>query len=488
MTTGLCRLDELAEIKLGVKTFLNQFFYVDRERVQKFGIEGRYLEPVLRVNDVNRDVYLQDPRRTENQIFLCDKTVEQLVGTGAAAYIRWGSRATLQGQEGRASRVLEGHSRSNARKAHLVPEPGNAAGRPDRRFELIDETISPLVLNKAIRVDQSYNQSQREKRYRRGRSDRLALFCMVRHDARDLRATSMGQGALQVPTETLRGLLVPDIRKLDDKTTKAWKKAGGTLIKGQRLPTTKLATSKQQRDLDALVLQALSFDASRLDELYDETANMHRVRRRLAAGRVKMRRERFDADLADVAKDMAAQLKPLIQGRRFPQDFLPAGAATTSLHLGTAPLKLRAELMMGQRHIRVDSAGSTVLDTTLPTAVADLLIRALQLKQRSVDLPDQEAEAEAALLELDRLVSQIDFRLNELAGHAGAQHQASIRTQAEEELNFPVSQLKEPLLPVYEADIRSSETSNVRPRNVDLRLLPRRERRLIPILKCRSPP
>jgi hypothetical protein len=139
-----------------------------------------------------------------------------------------------------------------------------------------------------------------------------------------------------------------------------WKKAAKELAKGARVAASKLDSSKPQRAIDALVLEALELDVARLDELYAETARMGEVRRRLAAGRTKMRRERFTTDLAEVAKDLAVQLKPLLQGRRFPQDFLPIGAATSTLQLGAAPLEVHAELMMGHRHVLIESTGTPV--------------------------------------------------------------------------------------------------------------------------------
>jgi len=103
--------------------------------------------------------------------------------------------------------------------------------------------------------------------------------------------------------------------------------------------------------------------------------------------------------------------------------------------------------------VSVTSGATTLHDGTLAAPVAELLVRALELHQRTVALPQDESDAEAALVALDQLVEQLDFKMYELTGHAGSASQSSIRQQAEEELNFPLELLRKPLPPVYEAEL-----------------------------------
>ena len=453
MSIGICRLDELAEIQLGVKTFLNPFFYVDDDRIQRFGIEARFLDPVFRPRDLDRDRFLQDASSTEQHIFLCKATADKLVGTGAAAYIQWAATQRYPPKRGEPGGLWKDTPAATPGK-HIWYQ--NQAMPPPARIVVMkafNDTFSPLILNQKVRVDQRFNQVNPRPNVDEDVLIGLLASAWFGMTLETYGRTSMGQGALEVPTEALRGLPVPDVRGLGAAAAVEWKSAAKTLVAGPRLPASRLSTNQDQRSLDSLVLEAVGIDAGRLDELYEETVRMGEVRRRLATGRTKMRRERFTTDLADVANDIAQQLKPLLQGRRFPRDFVPAGAATSTLHLGTAPLTVRSDLMLGQRHVVIQSNGTTVFDGHLPDRVGLLLIRALEVGQRTVDLPDEETAADAALIALEQLCKQLNFKLNELSSHAGASHHASLREQAEADLNFPVSRLTEPIAAVYEAEM-----------------------------------
>ena len=454
MSIGLCRLDEVADIRLGAQTFLNQFFYVDDERVQRFRIEPQYLERVFRVEDIDRSVFLQDSSKTAYRILRCGTTVDQMVGTGAAAYIQWASTQRYKPKDGEPGGLWKDTPRATVGGKHIWYQ--NQFLPPPARIivlKLINETFSPVVLDKAILIDQSFNQVNAKPGVDEDVLIGLLSSAWFAMTFETFGRTSMGQGALQLPTEPLRALPVPDIRKLDSVSAGKWQQAVMQLVKGPQLPASKLGGSGNQRALDSLVLEALGISTARLDELYEEMVRMGAVRRRLATGRTQMRRERFTADLAEVAMDIAQQLKPLLQGRRFPHDFIPAGNSSSTVHLGNAPLTVRAELMLGQRHVRIQSNGTTVFDGNLHDSVGVLLIRALEVGQRVVDLPDDAAVADAALLALEQLCAQLNFKLNELSSHAGSGHQASLREQAEADLNFPVARLTEPIAAVYEAEL-----------------------------------
>jgi hypothetical protein len=208
----------------------------------------------------------------------------------------------------------------------------------------------------------------------------------------------------------------------DDKSAKH-------LLAGSRLPLEQSVEVAAQQKLDTAVLTALGLPAARLSELYADTLRMGAVRRRLAAGRGTIRRERFESDVQQVAEDVATQLRVLIAGRQFPHDFIPAGSKSTTMSLGTASLHLRAEQMIGQRHIVVTSGSTTVMDHPFSQAMGEVVIRALQLGQRSFPLPDDDAVAEAALVDLHQLAAQLDGRLRDLVANAAGSQQASLRDQ-----------------------------------------------------------
>lgn len=267
-------------------------------------------------------------------------------------------------------------------------------------------------------------------------------------------ATSLGQGALEIRTEVLRSLPVPNIRQLEDTATAKFVAATRELLAQPRLTADRASKVTSQRQLDALLLEALGLDPARLDELYVDTLSMGRVRRTLAAGRGTIKRERFEADVSHVAHDIVAHLSALLQGRRFPYDFLGAGVGTQQLQLGTAPLRLHAELLMGHRHLTIvaTSPQHVIYEADVPAAIGEYIIRAVQLGQRDFPVPVDDESADEALVGLQQVMRQLDYKLEELMATAGSSHQAPLRQQAEEELNLPLSLLLASVPAVYDSE------------------------------------
>jgi hypothetical protein len=453
VSVGTCRFDQLAEVKLGVKTFLNEFFYVDADRIKQFGIEKQFLDPVFRTGDLKRDRFQQKVTQTKLQIFLCSKDVKQLVGTGAAKYIQWAATQRHKGKKGEGPGGLWKDTPA-VKPAQRVWYQNQAMPPPARivLLKAFDDTFAPLILSKPIRVDQRFNQVNAQA----GVDEDLVigLLCSMWFVAtlETFGRTALGAGALEMPTEALRGLPVPDVRKLSAKEAAAWKAALKKLLAGKRLPVGEMIKNEAQRELDELVLTTLGLAPTRVDELYADTIRMTRIRELLAAGRGTIRREQFESDLDDVADNIGAQLKPLVQGRRFPEDFTALAAKTENLNLGTARLEIRSEMMIGQRTLEISSGESEVFRRDLPQPVAEVILRALQFGQRSFSFPIDEAEADAALTSLDQLVAEIETHLSDLAARAESGAQADLRRRVEIDINFPTAVLATPFPPVYTAD------------------------------------
>jgi hypothetical protein len=445
MSIGLCRFKDLADIRLGVKTFLNPFFYVDRERVQRFGIEERFLEPVFRTRDVERDRFIQDASETELQIFLCNQDIKDLTGTGAAAYITWGSKQRHRSKAGNPGGLW---SETPAVKPETRFWYRNQAMPPPARIVLLkafDDYFAPMILDRPVRVDQRFNQVLPQS----GVDEMLligllasAWFVMT---VETRGRTAMGQGVLEVPTNTLRDLEVPDIRNLDPPQKKAWVSATEDLLRGKRLPASKLAAHPAQRALDAVLLASLGVDGSRIDELYSDTGRMRNVRKLLAKGRGAIKRERFEADLAGVARDIAGEVAPLLQQRRFPEDFVEGNVSTQSIQLGNAPILLEAERMLGQHHILVRVGGEAIFDADLQDPIGEVFIRSVQMGRRNFQLPLDGESAGRALLDFDRMVAEVDGKLQERVGEVAGSNAGVLLELAERELNFPVIRVKQPI-------------------------------------------
>jgi hypothetical protein len=445
MSVTLCRLDKLADIRLGVKTFLNPFFYVDANTINRFGIEAQFLEPVFRTRDAKRDRFVQKASDSELRIFLCDRTRDELQGTGAAAYITWASKQRHPPRKGQPG-VLWSETPAVKPASRLWYQ--NQAMPPPARIVLLkafDDYFAPFILDRPIRVDQRFNQVVPRPGVDEDLLIGLLLSAWFVMNVETLGRTAMGQGALELPTETLREILVPDIRDLDHDTREAWMTASKDLLREERRPFSELAARPAQRKLDSLVMESLGLDPDRLTELYEDTKRLGRVRKLLAQGRGAIKRERFETDLAGVARDIATELKPLIRRKRFPEDFLPVNAPTQRVQLGNAPISVEAEGLVGQHHLTVRVDGVAVFEADLIDPIAELFIRAVQLNRREFMLPVADTDAGEALKSFDLQMAELDSKLTDLAHGVSGAASSLLRELAEQELNLSISRARRPI-------------------------------------------
>ncbi len=85
----LVRLGDIAEVRFGIKTGANEFFYLDEERIAQWGIEEEFLKPVIKSPRECRSIVIK-PEDLRYKIFMCHKDKSELKGTAALEYIRWG--------------------------------------------------------------------------------------------------------------------------------------------------------------------------------------------------------------------------------------------------------------------------------------------------------------------------------------------------------------------------------------------------------------
>jgi hypothetical protein len=88
----LVHLGDIADVRFGIKTGANAFFYLDEETIAQWGIEEEFLVPFLfSLKEVDR--YEVDPQTLQKKLFYCHVSKPQLSKNGKSnvlAYIEWG--------------------------------------------------------------------------------------------------------------------------------------------------------------------------------------------------------------------------------------------------------------------------------------------------------------------------------------------------------------------------------------------------------------
>ncbi len=85
----LVRLGDVAEVRFGIKTGANDFFYFDAEKIREWEIEEEFLKSVIKSPRECKTIRI-DPSQLKFKLFMCGKDKTDLTGTAALEYIKWG--------------------------------------------------------------------------------------------------------------------------------------------------------------------------------------------------------------------------------------------------------------------------------------------------------------------------------------------------------------------------------------------------------------
>ena len=85
----LVRLGDIAEVRFGIKTGANDFFFLDQEKISEWGIEERFLKPIIKSPRECTSILI-DPTQLKHKLFMCPKDKGDLAGTATLEYIEWG--------------------------------------------------------------------------------------------------------------------------------------------------------------------------------------------------------------------------------------------------------------------------------------------------------------------------------------------------------------------------------------------------------------
>ena len=85
----LVRLGDIADVRRGFTTGVNEFFYLDAERIQEWGIESKFLKPVIQSPRECKSICV-DPSRLQFKLFMCHADRAALSDTAALDYVEWG--------------------------------------------------------------------------------------------------------------------------------------------------------------------------------------------------------------------------------------------------------------------------------------------------------------------------------------------------------------------------------------------------------------
>lgn len=87
----LVRLGDIADVRFGIKTGANEFFYLDDDKITQWGIEAEFLKPVIKGPRECRSIVVH-AADIKTSVLMCSKIKFELEGTKALRYIEWGEK------------------------------------------------------------------------------------------------------------------------------------------------------------------------------------------------------------------------------------------------------------------------------------------------------------------------------------------------------------------------------------------------------------
>ena len=117
----LMRLGDIVEVKRGLTTGANKFFYLDAERIQKWGIESEYLKPIIKSPRECKSIRV-DPSQLSFKLFMCHSDKAALAGTAALEYIKWGESKKYNQRPSFQSRARWWQNRTESGNSIFVKE------------------------------------------------------------------------------------------------------------------------------------------------------------------------------------------------------------------------------------------------------------------------------------------------------------------------------------------------------------------------------
>ena len=389
-------LEDVAEVALGYKSLQNDFFYLNRETVASFGIEPEFLMPIYMLRDFHSDKYFQSGT-SGTYLFYCDKKRTDLRGRKALSYIRtMGDKAASQKKQSGKIQTVRDALTAQGGSVWYAPK-----AKPHRANiwlrKAFNAVYSPFIFETPVLVDQRCNRIVP----REGIEWRL-LAAMLTSSlfsyALEVNGTSsLGAGALELPTKKLRAIPVPDPRDLTDAqqhrlikfATAVWQTS--TPIDWAQNPNP----SKELKALDKWLIARLNTDVS-CRQIYKDLGDVSRARVQVARERSKSKKAAAEKDVSGLAEAICAKIRPLLEAESFPDGQLDGNQPATVFSLeGHETLHINFDPFLSNVDIRItDKSGDVVLEGTHPKPIAELIVRALLIGRREFSVPTDERFAE----------------------------------------------------------------------------------------------
>lgn len=343
----LVPLKEVADVRRGYTTGINEFFYPSEEKIREFRIEPEFLKPVLKSPKEVEGIVI-DPKKLKTKVFLCNKTKEELKKEkkfGALRYIEWGEKQKTE----------EG-----------IPWSDVPSVKSRKLWYSLDIINSYLVWSSTSRerlkimvnkreniIDKVMYGIQPKKEYK----DFLPLILnsAITHLYVEVNPSLLlAPGGIFTTVDDVERMVVPNIsnNKLLNRlkiSTPLFSRAIKSIFEEVKM--------KDRQELDSAILETIGLDPKKyLKPLYDGLCELVRERIELADMRKKVKEVKGKKDIEKVKEQVLKDILPT-GPKRFPEDFCDIPSARQKfkeIQIPSEPLRLGHDFF-GKQEVISDS-------------------------------------------------------------------------------------------------------------------------------------
>jgi hypothetical protein len=236
-------------VRRGFTTGANEFFYLDEEKISKWGIEEEFLRPVIKSPRECKRILI-DPRDLKYKIFMCHKEKKDLKGTAALEYIKWGESQGF-------------HERPSCRGRARWWDVGERQ-IPKLSFNyLVSSTAKTLFSFNGCYVSDNFQEVHTDKKFD------LSLCAILNSTAFQLFVNMMGRsnfggGLLKIQTYEVSDLICVDPLFISFEDTQLFESTSWEVI----------VPSADRKTLDSIIFDALDLTQTERDAVYEAVINL----------------------------------------------------------------------------------------------------------------------------------------------------------------------------------------------------------------------
>lgn len=410
-------LSELGKVSLGFKSLQNSFYYVNEATINTYGIESKYLTPILMRRAMDPRAYFQAPAPTQWLLNCRDKKGD-LRGTGALKYI--------EAMADRSAAKKKQSGKSQTIREALEAQGGGLWYAPKARTnqhhiwlrKAIDGVFSPYLFPKLALVDQRLNSVAPHKDIKWKELAAVLTSTLFSYSVEINGSASMGAGALEAPTTKLQSYPVFDLRELSVKDRGELTNLAESVWKNEPpldWSQDKVGPGKHLIALDKWLLEKAGSSVP-VEKLYADLHEVCGCRIAVAKDKNKKTKKKTSDNIRSVAESICSSIKAKIQARSFPDDFADGVKLDVSFNFDRKSLKsISIHQMMDRYEIIISTrTGEIAYEGDHVRSVAEAIIRSLLWGRSIFSISDDKTSMETAVSAFISWMSQIDNEINKL--------------------------------------------------------------------------